>query len=230
MSRQPQEKVAQPFRASSLEFVRRNTNARLDEPIYDECKRILDVMLCLASFPMILPVLGLAAAAVWLTDRGPILFSQERTGRGGRRFRMWKFRTMVVNAEELKSNLVHLNERDGPDFKIDNDPRITTPGRWLRRTSIDELPQIFNVLRGEMSLVGPRPTSFAAETYTLWHTERLEVIPGITGLWQIRGRGGLDFDERVRLDIRYVRHRSIVLDLLILIRTVIPVLSGKGAA
>jgi lipopolysaccharide/colanic/teichoic acid biosynthesis glycosyltransferase len=200
-----------------------------EKPLYEELKRLVDVVLCLAALPLILPILGVAAAAVWLSDGGSILFPQERTGRDGRRFRMWKLRTMVMNAEELKGKLVHLNERDGPDFKIDDDPRITTPGRWLRRTSIDELPQIFNVLGGDMSLVGPRPTSFSADTYTLWHTERLDVSPGITGLWQIRGRGGLDFDERVRLDIQYVRSRSLALDLLILMRTVVPVLSGRGA-
>jgi lipopolysaccharide/colanic/teichoic acid biosynthesis glycosyltransferase len=196
---------------------------------YERCKRLLDIVLCLACLPVFLPVLGVASVAIWLFDGGPVLFYQERTGRHGRRFHMWKLRTMVVNAPELKLGLAHLNERDGPDFKIEDDPRITTVGRWLRRTSIDELPQIFNVLRGEMSLVGPRPTSFGADTYTLWHTERLEVRPGITGLWQICGRGGLDFDERVRLDIDYIAHRSIASDLLILLRTVAPVLSGRGA-
>jgi lipopolysaccharide/colanic/teichoic acid biosynthesis glycosyltransferase len=218
-----------PDKLPSLEPIRRGRSGP-DKLIYEECKRLLDISLCLAALPIVLPVLGLAAAAVWLSDGGPVLFYQQRTGRDGRRFRMWKLRTMVVDAEELKGKLSDLNERDGPDFKIDDDPRITSPGRWLRRTSIDELPQVFNVLLGEMSLVGPRPTSFAADTYTLWHTERLEVSPGITGLWQIRGRGGLDFDERVRLDIQYIRGRSIALDLLILLRTVVPVLSGRGAA
>ncbi|MBW2270232.1 MAG: sugar transferase [Deltaproteobacteria bacterium] len=228
-SRQPQAGPIALHGSFALEPIRR---ARVEphKPIYEVCKRFLDLAFCLAALPMVLPVLGLAAAAVRLSDGGPVLFWQERTGRSGRRFRMWKLRTMVVNAEELKGNLTDLNERDGPDFKIEHDPRITTLGRWLRRTSLDELPQIFNVLGGTMSLVGPRPTSFAAETYTLWHTERLEVPPGITGLWQIQGRGGLDFDERVRLDIEYVRRRSIALDLTILLRTIVPVLSGRGAS
>jgi lipopolysaccharide/colanic/teichoic acid biosynthesis glycosyltransferase len=230
MLRQPQAsgEVIELRRVDSLGMIRR-ARAGPNKPLYEECKRLLDVLLCIAALPVILPVLGVAAAAVWYCDGGSILFFQERTGRDGRRFRMWKLRTMVMNAEELKRNLVHLNERDGPDFKIEDDPRITRPGRWLRRTSIDELPQIFNVLFGDMSLVGPRPTSFQAETYTLWHTERLEVSPGITGLWQIRGRGGLDFDERVRLDIQYIRTRSLALDLMILLRTIVPVLSGRGA-
>ena len=212
-----------------LELIRR-TSTEPDMPMYEKYKRLLDLVLCIGALPVILPILLLAAAAIWLHDGGPILFLQERTGRDGRRFRMWKLRTMTVDAEQLKGNLAHLNQRDGPDFKIDDDPRITAPGGWLRRTSLDELPQIFNVLRGDMSLVGPRPTSFSARTYTPWHTERLEVSPGITGAWQIRGRGGVDFDDRVRLDIQYVRNRSVALDVLILLRTVGPVLSGRGAA
>lgn len=142
---------------------------------------------------------------------------------------MFKLRTMVHNAEELKVSYNHLNQLSYPDFKIAEDPRITRVGRVLRKTSLDELPQVFNVLRGEMSLVGPRPTSFRPDTYSLWHTARLEVKPGITGLWQISGRNELDFDERLRLDIAYIRRRSLALDLRILVRTVGAVASGYGA-
>ena len=117
----------------------------------------------------------------------------------------------------------------GPDFKLADDPRVTRVGDFLRRTSLDEAPQIWNIIRGDMSLVGPRPTSFPAQTYDLWHTERLEVVPGLTGLWQIGGRGEIDFDDRVRLDIAYVRNRSLRLDLSILIRTLPAVLSQRGA-
>ncbi|HSL69441.1 MAG TPA: sugar transferase, partial [Longimicrobiales bacterium] len=152
-----------------------------------------------------------------------------RTGLGGRRFRMYKLRTMVRDAETLKAKYAHLSVLHYPDFKILDDPRVTRVGRFLRRTSLDELPQIFNVLRGEMSLVGPRPTSFAAETYRLWHTTRLDVKPGLTGLWQVCGRNELEFDDRLRLDIAYVRHRCLALDLVILARTVGVVLRGKGA-
>jgi lipopolysaccharide/colanic/teichoic acid biosynthesis glycosyltransferase len=136
---------------------------------------------------------------------------------------------MVPNAEDLKRQLTHLNELQWPDFKITNDPRITRIGRFLRKTSLDELPQLFNVLKGEMSLVGPRPTSFSATTYSLWHTERLDVKPGLTGLWQITGRGTIEFDERLRFDIAYIERRCLWLDIQILFRTVTAVLEQRGA-
>jgi len=146
----------------------------------------------------------------------------------GRRFGMWKFRTMVANAEELKTELTHLNILPPPDFKILNDPRVTRVGRFLRRTSLDELPQLFNVLSGHMTLVGPRPTSFAATTYDLWHTKRLEVVPGLTGLWQINGRNEMTFDERLRLDIAYIDHQSLALDLKIIALTFAAVFRRTG--
>jgi lipopolysaccharide/colanic/teichoic acid biosynthesis glycosyltransferase len=196
---------------------------------YESWKRALDVALTLLALPLLVPVIGVCALAVWLTDGSPVLFTQLRTGRGGQRFRMIKFRTMVRNAEALKKDLAHLNALGGPDFKIIDDPRVTRLGRFLRRTSLDELPQVWNVLRGDMSLVGPRPTSFEASTYDLWHTERLELAPGLTGLWQVKGRSDLDFDERVRLDIQYVRQRGLGLDLRILVWTVLAVFRGSGA-
>jgi lipopolysaccharide/colanic/teichoic acid biosynthesis glycosyltransferase len=136
---------------------------------------------------------------------------------------------MVVDAEQRKSQYAHLSQLAWPDFKITNDPRITRVGRLLRKTSLDELPQIWNVLRGEMSLVGPRPTSFDVSTYQLWHTERLEVLPGITGLWQVSGRSDVDFDERLQLDVEYIERRSIWLDLKILCLTFLAVLRPRGA-
>lgn len=193
-------------------------------------KRLLDLALSLAVLPGALLLMAACAMAVRLDSPGPALFSQLRTGRGGRRFRMYKFRTMVENADALKERYAHLNELTPPDFKISDDPRITRVGRFLRRSSLDELPQIFNVLRGDMSLVGPRPTSFPAHTYSLWHTERLEAKPGITGLWQVSGRNDLDFDERLRLDIAYIRQRSILMDIRILLRTLGAVTSGRGAS
>lgn len=179
--------------------------------------------------PFVLPVLLLCVLAVRIDTPGPVVFMQSRTGRHGRRFRMFKFRTMVQNAEELKASLQHLNILPPPDFKIIDDPRITRVGRFLRKTSLDELPQIINVIRGEMSLVGPRPTSFAATTYDLWHTSRLEVVPGITGLWQVKGRNNTTFDERLRLDIEYIRRMSLRLDFKILLMTVGSVFSRAGA-
>jgi lipopolysaccharide/colanic/teichoic acid biosynthesis glycosyltransferase len=136
---------------------------------------------------------------------------------------------MVANAEELKEEYRHLNELSWPDFKIANDPRVTRIGRILRATSLDELPQIFNVLAGDMSWVGPRPTSFSADTYQPWHRGRLAVPPGITGLWQIRGRSDIDFDERVILDMEYIRRRGFFYDLGILLATVFAVIRRRGA-
>jgi lipopolysaccharide/colanic/teichoic acid biosynthesis glycosyltransferase len=204
-------------------------NRRLSEETYEFLKRTMDLVLVLIALPVVLLVIALCALAVRLDSPGPIFFYQQRTGMGGRRFKMWKLRTMVVNAEELKATLAHLNELTYPDFKITNDPRITRVGRILRKTSLDELPQLLNVLTGDMSLVGPRPTSFSASTYSLWHTARLELKPGVTGLWQISGRADVDFDERLRLDIAYMRNRSLLLDVKILFLTVGAVFSSRGA-
>jgi lipopolysaccharide/colanic/teichoic acid biosynthesis glycosyltransferase len=142
---------------------------------------------------------------------------------------MYKLRTMVRDAESRKKEYLALNELSYPDFKIARDPRITRVGYLLRKTSLDELPQIFNVLKGDMTLVGPRPTSFSSSTYSSWHTARLEPKSGVTGLWQVEGRNDLDFDDRVRLDIAYRRHQSLWLDLRILLLTLPRVLSGRGA-
>jgi lipopolysaccharide/colanic/teichoic acid biosynthesis glycosyltransferase len=198
-------------------------------PGYERAKRILDVALCLLMLPAALVVMAACALAIFVCDGRPILFRQERAGRGGRPFCMYKFRTMVVNAVELKAALADRNRLSGPDFKVEDDPRVTRLGAILRKTSLDEVPQILNVLRGEMSLVGPRPTSFPASTYDLWHTERLEVLPGVTGLWQVSGRSDIDFDDRVRLDIEYLERRSFAFDLAILLRTVAALVQQRGA-
>ena len=193
-------------------------------------KRVMDLTLVLLSMPLWVPALAIIGLVIRITSPGaPAIFKQLRTGKGGRRFSMYKFRTMVPNAEELKSKYMHLNELQWPDFKITNDPRITPIGKFLRKTSLDELPQVINVLRGEMSLVGPRPTSFGPETYQLWHTSRLDVIPGITGLWQIFGRAQLEFDDRLRLDIAYIEHASLWLDIQILLLTVVAAFQQRGA-
>jgi lipopolysaccharide/colanic/teichoic acid biosynthesis glycosyltransferase len=193
-------------------------------------KRAFDLAVCVLLLPVVLPLLLLCALVIFLdSPTGPVHIAQTRTGKDGVRFRMVKFRTMVPNAEALKPALAHLNERPWPDFKITDDPRITRVGRVLRQTSLDELPQLINVVKGEMSLVGPRPTSFEPSTYSFWHTYRLEVTPGITGLWQVKGRNETNFDERLRLDIEYIRRRSFVLDLKILLQTVPTVLRRSGA-
>lgn len=196
---------------------------------YRPVKRVVDLTVTAVLFlPCVLLMLAVAVA-IRLDTPGPVVFSQYRTGQHGRRFRMLKFRTMVHNAEQLKAELAHLNVLQLPDFKIPDDPRITAVGRVLRKSHLDELPQLWNVLTGEMSLVGPRPTSFAAETYRLWHTERLEVRPGITGLWQIRGRSMTEFDDRLRLDLRYIERLSLANDLKIVALTLKSVLTGTGA-
>lgn len=197
---------------------------------YTAMKRAMDLTLVLLAMPFWGPLFLVIALIIRVTSPGaPALFTQLRTGRGGRRFRMYKFRSMVPNAEELKQKYMHLNELQWPDFKITNDPRVTRIGKILRKTSLDELPQLLNVLKGEMSLVGPRPTSFSSDTYKLWQTERLDVTPGITGLWQIIGRAQLEFDDRLRLDIAYIERAGIWFDISILIRTITAVFKQRGA-
>jgi lipopolysaccharide/colanic/teichoic acid biosynthesis glycosyltransferase len=205
------------------------TTIRLQQGWYPVVKRTLDICVCIALLPVIVLVLGACAVAVLMDTPGPVLFKQERTGRHGHRFPMYKFRTMVADAEQRKAELRHLSVVPWPDFKVIDDPRITRVGRFLRRTSLDELPQVFNVLAGQMSLVGPRPTSFAPSTYELWHTKRLEVLPGITGLWQIRGRNESTFDERLRLDIAYIDNMSLRMDLGIIAQTLLAVVRRSGA-
>ena len=196
---------------------------------YRVAKRVMDITLILLALPVLLPVFLLTALIIKLeSPDGPVIFFQDRTGKHGKRFKMYKFRSMVSNAEEMKKELAHLNELQWPDFKITDDPRVTRIGNILRKTSLDELPQLLNVLKGDMSLVGPRPTSFSADTYDLWQTARLDVVPGITGLWQIVGRGETEFHERLRLDIAYIKHRSLWLDVQILFRTVWVVFSQRG--
>jgi lipopolysaccharide/colanic/teichoic acid biosynthesis glycosyltransferase len=155
-------------------------------------------------------------------------YKQLRTGKGGNRFWMYKFQTMVPNADELKPVLMHLNILEWPDFKIVDDPRVTKVGKILRKTSIDELPQMFNIIKGEMSWVGPRPTSFSPETYKIWQTERLDVPPGLTGLWQITKRGESEFKDRLLLDIAYIQHHCLMLDFEIIFRTALSIFEGKG--
>jgi lipopolysaccharide/colanic/teichoic acid biosynthesis glycosyltransferase len=197
-------------------------------PAYLVTKRFLDLLLVVLFMPVLLPVFVAFVVAIRLDSRGPATFTQLRTGRNGRRFRMYKFRTMVQNAEEMKASLQHLSVVPWPDFKVPNDPRITRVGRFLRATSLDELPQLINVLKGDMSLVGPRPTSMGLDKYDLWHTRRLDVRPGLTGLWQIQGRNTTTFDERLRLDDQYIRTMSLSTDVRILVHTVGSMLGSKG--
>jgi exopolysaccharide biosynthesis polyprenyl glycosylphosphotransferase len=193
-------------------------------------KRATDVVGALLGITLGAPLLGIIALAIRLESPGPVIFTQGRVGLGGRLFRMVKFRSMHVGAEAEQEALANLNEADGPIFKIHDDPRLTRVGRFLRRTSLDELPQLVNVLRGEMSLVGPRPPlPSEVERYQEWHRKRLEAPPGMTGLWQVSGRSRLSFDEMVLLDIYYIENWSPWLDFKILVRTIPTALSGEGA-
>lgn len=186
-----------------------------------------DILVATVLLVTFLPVIGVLALLVRLSGPGPVLFVQERTGRYGQRFRMYKFRTMVADAELRKAEMMALNERSWPDFKISDDPRITRIGRFLRKTSLDELPQLLNVLRGDMSLVGPRPTSFPASTYEPWQMRRLDVPPGLTGLWQVAARNDTEFSDRCRIDITYIESRSMLLDLYLILATAGVVGTGR---
>jgi lipopolysaccharide/colanic/teichoic acid biosynthesis glycosyltransferase len=204
--------------------VRRSWGRRL-------AKRSIDVCGSLTALVLLWPPLLVAVVAVKLSGPGPVFFVQDRCGRCGRLFRFYKLRTMVVDAEDRKAELAHLNEVSGPAFKIKRDPRITRVGAMLRKLSLDELPQLWNVLKGDMSLVGPRPpTRDEVERYTTRQVQRLAVTPGITGLWQVSGRNTItDFDRWIELDLRYVRQWSIWLDLVILAKTPLEVLRMRGA-
>jgi exopolysaccharide biosynthesis polyprenyl glycosylphosphotransferase len=194
------------------------------------CKRALDVIVSGLGLILLSPVLLVLALIVKLDSRGPVLYSSKRVGKKGRVFSCLKFRTMVVNADALKDQLAHLNERDGILFKIEKDPRITRVGQFLRKHSLDELAQLWNVLRGDMSLVGPRPPlASEVKNYQLDSLRRLDVAPGITGLWQVEARNNPSFDKYIALDIEYVENWSLSLDFSILLRTVSVVLAGTGS-
>jgi exopolysaccharide biosynthesis polyprenyl glycosylphosphotransferase len=194
-------------------------------------KRMIDTALSLAVLIVLFPVMAVVAILIKATSPGPVLFVQNRVGMNQRQFKLYKFRSMVVDAEERKKELAHLNERDGPAFKIENDPRITRIGRFIRKTSIDELPQLFNVLSGEMSLVGPRPPlPDEVKKYEWLFRKRLSVKPGITCIWQISGRNNVSFDRWMQMDHEYVENWSLLLDLKILLKTVPAVLLSRGAS
>jgi exopolysaccharide biosynthesis polyprenyl glycosylphosphotransferase len=194
-------------------------------------KRGLDIVGALAGMVLLSPVFALVAVAIALTSPGPTLFAQERYGLNKRRFKMLKFRTMCTNAEKLQGSVEHMNEASGPIFKIRDDPRVTVLGKLLRKTSLDELPQLYNVLRGEMSLVGPRPMSTrdVALFSEAWLMRRFSVKPGITGLWQVSGRSNVSFDRWIELDLKYIDRWSLRLDLEILLKTLPAVVRGTGA-
>lgn len=193
-------------------------------------KRTLDIFASATGIILLSPLLLAVAALIRLESEGPVFFRQERIGHNGKIFHMIKFRSMVKDAEKLLKELESRNEVKGHMFKIREDPRITRIGKFIRKTSIDELPQLFNVLRGEMSIVGPRPPiTREVLNYGIWHNLRMSVKPGMTGLWQISGRNNIGFDEMVRLDLKYIRERCFFYDLKIILKT-LPVLLGDSKA
>ncbi|HZO88352.1 MAG TPA: sugar transferase [Chthonomonadaceae bacterium] len=197
---------------------------------YAHLKRGLDIVAALLILFFSLPIMLVVALLVKLTSRGPILFKQVRVGRGGRYFWCYKFRSMCADAEAQKERLAHLNEASGPVFKIKDDPRVTPIGRFLRKYSLDELPQLINVLRGDMSLVGPRPPiPCEVEAYGPRERARLSVQPGLTCLWQVSGRSNISFEHWIELDLLYIDTMSFANDLKIILRTIPAVLSGAGA-
>ncbi len=193
-------------------------------------KRTMDVVGALVGLAILSPLLLAVATVIRLTSPGPVFFRQQRSGRGGKPFEMIKFRSMVVDAEARKQGLMDQNEQDGPAFKITNDPRITWIGKLIRATSIDELPQLWNVVRGEMSLVGPRPLP-VSETAGCqrWQRQRLDVTPGLTCIWQVHGRSRVSFADWVRMDVRYIRSRTVFQDLKLILQTVPSMVLRKGS-
>jgi lipopolysaccharide/colanic/teichoic acid biosynthesis glycosyltransferase len=192
-------------------------------------KRVLDLVLGSLLLLLATPILALAALWISLDSRGPIFYSAPRVGRRGKQFRCYKLRTMVLDADSRKHKLRAINERSGPFFKLENDPRITHAGKWLRKFSVDELPQIINVVAGDMTLVGPRPHPLDdVDLYRAEDLRRLEVKPGITGLWQVTARRDASFETNMRLDLQYITNQTLALDLKILAKTVVVVLRGEG--
>lgn len=207
-----------------------NGNSKAKSKAYLIAKRITDVLFSGIGLIILSPVFVIVAIAIKLDSKGPIFFKQDRVGKDEELFSMYKFRSMVVNAEELKKELENQNEMSGPMFKMKKDPRITRVGRFIRKTSIDELPQLVNVIKGDMSLVGPRPSlPKEVEQFEPWMKERLTVQPGITCFWQVMGRNSIPFEEWMKLDVKYVRERNYFLDIKLIFKTFF-VLFGDDSA
>ena len=199
--------------------------------VYEICKRTIDIIGAGLGLILLSPIIAIVACAVKVTSKGPIFFSQKRVGKNGELFEMYKFRSMVVNAEELKEKLEEQNEMSGPMFKIKDDPRVTKVGKFIRKTSIDELPQLWNVLKGDMSLVGPRPSlPKEVEQFDNWMFKRLSVRPGLTCYWQVSGRNNIGFEDWMKLDCKYVDDRNIWIDIKLIFKTVGVLFGDKNAS
>lgn len=194
-------------------------------------KRIIDIVGSAFGIIILSPIMIIIAVLIELESKGSIIFSQERVGKDGKLFKMYKFRSMIENAEELLDNLKDKNEMSGPMFKIKDDPRITRVGKFIRKTSIDELPQLFNVLKGEMSLVGPRPNlPREVEKFTDFQKQKLLAKPGLTCYWQVMGRNNIDFEDWMKLDVKYIKERSIWIDMKLIFKTFFVLFGDKNAS
>ncbi|MDU2460591.1 MAG: sugar transferase [Clostridium sp.] len=203
---------------------------RKENNLYEVSKRALDVIASFLGLVILSPILLIVAILIKLESKGPAIFSQSRIGLNGKEFKMYKFRSMVQNAEELKEKLAKQNEMSGPMFKIKNDPRVTKVGKFIRKTSIDELPQLLNILKGDMTLVGPRPSlPREVEKFESWMLKRLEVKPGLTCYWQVSGRNNIDFYDWMKLDLKYVNDMSFWLDIKLIFKTVAVLFGDKNA-
>lgn len=205
-------------------------NKKENKTVYNFIKRTIDVLGSLCGLILLSPLLLVIGILIRSDSKGPIIFAQKRVGLKGKEFKMYKFRSMVVNAEELKDKLKENNEMSGPMFKMKDDPRITKIGKFIRKTSIDELPQLINVLKGDMSLVGPRPSlPKEVKEFEPWMIRRLEVKPGLTCFWQVSGRNSIDFEDWMKLDIRYVNERSLWLDIKLIFKTFFVLFGDENA-
>ncbi|WP_354094417.1 sugar transferase [Clostridium gasigenes] len=201
-----------------------------ENKLYLFSKRTLDIVASLIGLIVLSPIIVITGILIRIESKGPIIFSQNRIGLNGRKFKMYKFRSMVLNAEALKTKLLEQNEMSGPMFKMKEDPRITKTGKFIRKTSIDELPQLINVLKGEMSLVGPRPSlPQEVEKFEPWMMKRIEVKPGLTCYWQVSGRNNIDFEAWMQLDIDYVNDRNFLLDIKLIFKTFFVLFGDENA-
>jgi lipopolysaccharide/colanic/teichoic acid biosynthesis glycosyltransferase len=211
-------------------------NLRLKEKMqykrgYEFIKRAADIICSSLALIVLFPILVVVSILIKIETKGQVIFSQDRVGIDGKIFKMYKFRSMVTNAEELKEKLMEQNERSGPMFKIRDDPRITKVGRFIRKTSIDELPQLVNILKGDMSIVGPRPSlPKEVKQFEGWMIKRLNVKPGLTCYWQVAGRNDIDFEEWMKLDVRYVAERNIIIDAKLIFKTFFVLFGDKNAS
>lgn len=214
----------------------KNNNAALDRAYNKESnfyiffKRLIDLFGSFVGLIVLSPIILIVSLLIKFESKGPVIFSQDRIGKDGKVFKMYKFRSMVINAEKLKEKLKEQNEMSGPMFKMKEDPRVTRIGKFIRKTSIDELPQLINILKGDMSLVGPRPSlPNEVEQFEDWMMERLEVKPGLTCYWQVSGRNNIDFEDWMKLDIKYVRERNTLTDIKLIFKTVFVLFGDENA-